>query len=62
MVGGIVRHGAQKPRVIEHRQGDLEDSVVGVVDAEVVDHNSIDGRGLEAGPHNCRGVVASQGK
>ena len=62
MVGVIVRHGAQKPGVIEHRQGDLVESVVGRAYAEEVGHNRIDGRGLAEGQHNCRVVVASRGR
>ena len=35
---------------------------MGIVDAEEVGHNRIDGRGLAKGLHNCRGVVASLGR
>ena len=35
---------------------------MGGADAEEFDHNMIDGRGLAEGPHNCRGVVFSQGR
>ena len=51
----------QRPEVIEHRRGDLVESVVGGTDDEEVGHNSIYGRGLAEVPCNCRGVVSSQG-
>ena len=47
--------------MIEHRRGDLVESVVGGADDEEVGHNSIYGRGLAEGPCNYRGVVSSQG-
>ena len=48
--------------MIEHRRGDLLESILGVEDAEYVRHNRIDGRGFAEGPRKFRGVVASQGR
>ena len=59
-MGGVVGHGVQRPGVVEHRWGDLVESVVDGADAEEVGHNVIDGSGLAEGTRNCRGVVASR--
>ena len=59
-MGGIVGHVVQRPWVIEHRPSDTVESVVGGAYEEKVVHNRIDGDRLAEGPHNCRGVVASQ--
>ena len=62
MAGGVACHGVQRPGAIEHRWGDIVESVVGGADADKAGHNIIDGSGLTEGPCNCRGVVASWGR